>query len=71
MSQSWISARTAATYAALSPETVRRAARAGRLTVVKVNGGPRWRTRYEWVDEWLAAGAMEEKRGESSNGRTR
>lgn len=52
---SWMTTTTAAEYAAVSEEHVRRACRAGRLEAVKV--GRNWRTKPGWVDEWMEQGA--------------
>ena len=47
----WLRPRDAAEYCAVSIETIRRAARAGRLRAVKV--GRVLRTTRAWLDEWM------------------
>lgn len=59
MQSRWMSVKEAADHAAVSVETVRRAARAGRLKGLKVNAARIWRTRREWVDEWLGLSVQE------------
>jgi excisionase family DNA binding protein len=63
----WIPLAKAAEYAFLSLETVRRAARRGRLRCIKVNGGRVWRTRREWVDAWLTHTTREKRYDERTH----
>jgi len=50
----------AAEYLQLNPETVRRAARRGRIPAARI--GRRWRFRKTALDRWLAAGGSDYER---------
>jgi len=62
----WISLADAAEHAGVCVETVRRAARDGRLRCVKVNGARVWRTTRQWVDLWLVQATKEDDGGKRS-----
>lgn len=49
----WLTLSEAATYANVSPTTLRREAKSGRLRGCKVGGRRLWRFRFEDIDTWL------------------
>lgn len=64
--QIWLTVQDAATYAAVSPDTIYTACERGDLRHVKVGGRKAIRLRAEWIDGWLerhAIGGAERERG--------
>lgn len=51
----WMLAKEAAEYAKMHPDTIRKLFRRGEIRTVRV--GSTWRTKPEWVDEYLMRGA--------------
>ena len=51
MSSGYLTTADAATYANCCEETIRRAIRCRQLKAVRI--GRVWRTRIEWIDQWL------------------
>jgi len=55
ISSPWLRLAQTATYAAVSPATLCREVKAGRLRAARVGGRRALRFRREWIDEWLTA----------------
>lgn len=49
----WLTLDEAASRVKLHPQTIRRAARAGRIRSVRVNNGTVYRFRASWCDQYL------------------
>lgn len=49
----WMTTKEAALHAGRHPETVRNALRDGELKGVQPAAKADWRTKEEWVDEWV------------------
>ena len=54
----WLTVQDAASYAAVSPDTIYTACERGELRHVKVGGRKAIRLRTEWIDGWLERHAI-------------
>jgi excisionase family DNA binding protein len=64
--KTWLTVQDAATYAAVSSDTIYTACERAELRHVKVGGRKAIRFRSEWIDEWLERHATGGARDEHS-----
>ena len=65
--QMWLTVQDAASYAAVSPDTIYTACERGELRHVKVGGRKAIRLRADWINQWLerhATGGQASERGD-------
>ena len=65
----WLTVQDAASYAAVSPDTIYTACERAELRHVKVGGRKAIRLRAEWIDGWLeryATGGVRDERGNAA-----